>query len=58
MARMIGTGRMNRSGGSGTLTVPVELADEFDLDNDGVDVIYVDDEDQGVRILRADEVNL
>jgi len=58
MARMIGTGRMNRSGGAGTLTVPVALADEFDLDDNGVDVVYIDDDNQGIRVLRADEVDL
>jgi len=57
MARMIGTGRMNRSGGSGLLTVPKDLADEFDVDEEGVDVVYLE-KDNGVLLMRADEVDL
>jgi len=57
MARLIGTGRMNRSGGTGTLTIPKDLADRFDLDTDGVDVVYIDTDD-GVLLKRADEVEI
>lgn len=58
MAQLIGTGRMNRSGGSGTLTIPVPLAKHFDLDDDGVDVVYVKDDDGDIRIKRADQIEL
>jgi len=59
MARMLGTGRMNRSGNAGTLTVPADFADRFDLDEDGVDVVYIEPDDgRGVKILPADEVEL
>jgi hypothetical protein len=48
---------MNRSGGAGTLTVPQTLAGRFDLDDDGVDVVYLATDD-GVLMKRADEVEL
>ena len=48
---------MNRSGGAGTLTVPQALAGRFDLDDDGVDVVYLETDD-GVLLKRADEVEL
>ena len=57
MTRLIGTGRMNRSGGTGTLTIPKDIADEFELDSDGVDVVYIDSE-HGVLLKAADEVEL
>ena len=57
MPRLIGTGRMNRSGGTGTLTIPKDLADRFDLDSAGVDVVYLETED-GVLLKAADEVEL
>ena len=57
MAHLIGTGRMNRSGGAGTLTVPQALAGRFDLDTDGIDVVYLETE-AGVLLKRADEVEL
>jgi hypothetical protein len=49
---------MNRSGGSGTLTVPVDLADKFDLGADGVDVVYLETDSGDVEIRPADEVEL
>jgi len=48
---------MNVSGGAGTLTVPQALAGRFDLDDDGVDVVYLETDD-GVLVKRADEVEL
>ena len=57
MVRLLGTGRMNRSGNAGTLTVPADFADRFDIDADGVDVVYLDTDD-GVLIKAADEVEL
>ena len=57
MAHLIGTGRMNVSGGAGTLTGPQALAGRFDLDDDGVDVVYLETDD-GVLVKRADEVEL
>jgi hypothetical protein len=57
MSRLIGTGRMNRSGGTGTLTIPKDLADRFDLDVEGVDVVYLE-HDGGVLLKAADEVEL
>jgi len=57
MARLIGTGRMNQSGGTGTLTVPKDIAGKFDLDVDGVDVVYLE-QDGDVILKPADEVSL
>lgn len=57
MARLIGTGRMNQSGGTGTLTVPKDIAGKFDLDVDGVDVVYLE-KDGDVILKPADEVSL
>lgn len=57
MARLIGTGRMNRSGGTGTLTIPKDIAERFDLGADGVDVVYFEHEN-GVLLKAADEVEL
>ena len=57
MVRLLGTGRMNRSGGTGTLTVPADFADRFDLDSGGVDVVYLETDD-GVLMKAADEVEL
>ena len=48
---------MNRTGGTGTLTVPKDLAGRFELDSDGVDVVYLDTDD-GIVMKRADEVDL
>jgi len=58
MARLIGTGRMNQSGGTGTLTVPKDLAGKFDLDVDGVDVVYLEDDSGDVILRPADKVEL
>jgi len=49
---------MNRSGAAGTLTVPNDLADKFDLDEDGVDVIYVETDGGDVLLKPADEIDL
>ena len=57
MPRLIGTGRMNRSGSTGTLTIPKDIAERFDLDTDGVDVVYLETDD-GVLLKPADEVEL
>jgi len=57
MPRLIGTGRMNRSGGAGTLTVPNDLADTFDLDEDGVDVAYIETDAGEVLLKPADEIS-
>jgi hypothetical protein len=48
---------MNRSGNAGTLTVPADFADRFDVADDGVDVVYLDTDD-GVLLKAADEVEL
>jgi hypothetical protein len=48
---------MNRSGNAGTLTVPADFADRFDVGEDGVDVVYFETED-GVLLKAADEVEL
>lgn len=58
MARLIGTGRMNQSGGTGTLTVPKDLAGKFSLDVDGVDVVYLEQDNGDVVVKPADEVDL
>jgi len=48
---------MNQSGGTGTLTIPKDLAGRFDLNVDGVDVVYLE-QDGDVILKRADEVSL
>jgi len=37
---MIGTGRMNRTGGTATITMPKDAVDEWDLDENGLDVVW------------------
>jgi bifunctional DNA-binding transcriptional regulator/antitoxin component of YhaV-PrlF toxin-antitoxin module len=49
---------MNQSGGAGTLTVPKDLASKFDLDVDGVDVVYLEDDSGDVILKPADMVEL
>lgn len=58
MAKLLGTGRMNRSGATGTLTVPGDLAHRFDLDADGVDVVYFETGDGDVILKPANEVEI
>jgi len=58
MARLIGTARMNESGATGTITVPKDLVDRFNLDAAGVDVVYLENDDGDVILRRADEVDL
>jgi len=58
MGRLIGTGRMNRAGGTGTLTIPKDIAHRFDLDVDGVDVVYLEHDGDGVLLKPADKVDL
>lgn len=48
---------MNRSGGAGTLTVPVDLVDDFDVDEEGVDVAYLRMPNGDVVMKRADEID-
>lgn len=58
MARMIGTGRLNASGGAGTLTVPKAVRDKYGVtQGDGIDVVYFEDGDRLV-IKPASEVEL
>lgn len=41
MAELIGTGRLNETGGAGTLTVPQAVRDRFGAEvGNGVDVAY------------------
>jgi len=37
---MIGTGRMNRTGGTATITMPKDAVEEWDLDENGLDVVW------------------
>lgn len=37
---MIGTGRMNRTGGSATITMPKHVADEWNVEENGLDVAW------------------
>lgn len=37
---MVGTGRMNLTGGSATITMPKDVADEWDVDENGLDVAW------------------
>jgi len=41
--RMVGTGRMNKTGGTATVTMPKECLELWDLDENGLDVVWFTD---------------
>ena len=41
--RMLGTGRMNETGGAATITMPKEATDLWNLDENGLDVVWFKD---------------
>jgi hypothetical protein len=40
---MIGTGRMNQTGGTATITMPKEAVEMWNLDENGFDVVWFTD---------------
>jgi len=44
---MIGTGRLNKTGGSATITMPAEVLSRWDVDENGKDIVWFDD---GMRL--------
>jgi len=59
MAEMIGTGRMNVAGGAGTLTIPQEVRDRYDIEiGNGIDVVYFIDDKNRLFIKKRSEVDL
>jgi len=59
MADMIGTGRMNVSGGAGTLTVPKAIREQFGAEKgDGVTVVYFETDDGDLIIKPKAEVSI
>lgn len=41
---MLGTGRMNRTGGTATITMPKEALELWDPGDDGLDMVWFTDE--------------
>jgi hypothetical protein len=41
--QMLGTGRMNRTGGAATITMPKEAVEEYDIGENGIDVVWFSD---------------
>lgn len=40
---MVGTGRMNLTGGSATVTMPKDAVELWDIDENGLDVVWFTD---------------
>jgi hypothetical protein len=40
---MVGTGRMNKTGGTATITMPKECLELWNLDQNGLDVVWFTD---------------
>jgi len=38
--RMVGTGRVNKTGGAGTITLPKDVLELWDIDENGRDVVW------------------
>jgi bifunctional DNA-binding transcriptional regulator/antitoxin component of YhaV-PrlF toxin-antitoxin module len=59
MAEMIGTGRMNETGGAGTLTIPQEVRQKYGITKgNGIDVVYFIDDQDRLFIRKRSEVEL
>lgn len=41
--RMVGTGRMNRTGGTATITMPKKALDLWDPEENGLDMVWFTD---------------
>jgi len=41
--RMVGTGRVNKTGGAGTITLPKDVLELWDIDENGKDVVWFTD---------------
>jgi hypothetical protein len=59
--KLIGTGRLNPTGGSATMTVPHDVLEQLryptDGDADPANVVFFEDSDGGVVLSRADWVS-
>lgn len=42
-ARMVGSGRANLTGGAATITMPQEVVEKWDIDENGKDVVWFED---------------
>lgn len=45
--RMLGTGRMNQTGGAATITMPKAAVEQWGVDDNGLDVVWFTD---GTRV--------
>jgi hypothetical protein len=52
--RMLGTGRMNRTGGSATITMPKEALELWEPGDDGIDMIWFTDGNRLFAVPKAD----
>jgi hypothetical protein len=52
--RMLGTGRMNHTGGSATITMPKEALELWEPGDDGVDMVWFTDGTRLFAVPKAD----
>jgi len=53
---MIGTGRMNLTGGTATITMPKKALDKWDIDDSGLDVVWFYDGTRFFAVRQSDVV--
>lgn len=51
---MLGTGRMNRSGGAATITMPTEAVEHWEPGDDGLDMVWFTDGTRLFAVPKAD----
>lgn len=52
--RMLGTGRMNRTGGTATITMPKEALEEWDPGENGADMVWFTDGTRLFAVRKSD----
>lgn len=50
---MLGTGRINQTGGSATITMPKVVLDKWEIDENGADVVWFADGDKLYAVPRS-----